>query len=234
MTPSATSAPQTLNRYLMKILGLLLLLCCHPVLAADGVVYPESTPVKFSYYVAADTITITLTNSVGSKVSNLVVTDALSAPCQLLTCTVDGVPVADVEVETAADWVLPGLTVTRFYICDFYQTLTLKYFSPEYHSGNAGWTAGLPTPVFSVTDSVSQNCCIGLRGNINGDASDQVDVSDLVYLVRWSFDSAHNPAPPCLEEADYDGSGTVDVYDIVRMARWMFNQPGATPPVACD
>ena len=81
------------------------------------------------------------------------------------------------------------------------------------------------------------SCCQGLRGNIDGDPDDHVDISDLIYLADWMFsdygsdDDDHGPPPPCLDEADVDGSGSNDISDLVYLVDFMFN--GGPPPAPC-
>ena len=73
-------------------------------------------------------------------------------------------------------------------------------------------------------------CCIPpIRGNVDYDPGDVIDISDLVYLVDYMFNGG--PAPPCLEEADVDGSGGIDISDLVFLVDYMF--AGGPPPVAC-
>ena len=75
------------------------------------------------------------------------------------------------------------------------------------------------------------NCCLGIRGNIDEDLGDVIDISDLVYLVDFMFNTG--PAPPCFWEADVDGSGVVpvDISDLVYLVDFMFS--GGPAPVAC-
>ena len=63
-------------------------------------------------------------------------------------------------------------------------------------------------------------CCWDYRGNADYDPADQIDVSDLVTLVSYMFQSGSDPI--CYEEADYDGSGLVDISDLVNMVSYMF------------
>ena len=72
-------------------------------------------------------------------------------------------------------------------------------------------------------------CCIGLRGNVDGDPGDMVDISDLVYLVDYMFTSG--PVPSCTEEADINGSMPIDISDLVALVDFMFTD--GTPPVSC-
>lgn len=72
-------------------------------------------------------------------------------------------------------------------------------------------------------------CCKGLRGNVDNDPQDQLDISDLVALVDYMFTGG--PPPTCLEEADLNADGSWDIADLVYMVDFMFN--GGSPPVAC-
>ncbi len=63
-------------------------------------------------------------------------------------------------------------------------------------------------------------CCIGMRGNVDADPTDNVDIGDIVYLVEYSF--ASGPAPVCEEEADINGDGAVDIGDLVYIVEYSF------------
>lgn len=74
-------------------------------------------------------------------------------------------------------------------------------------------------------------CCEGMRGNVDNDELESVDISDLVYLIDFAF--AGGPAPVCFHEADVDGSAAwpIDISDLVYLIDYMFN--GGPEPVAC-
>ncbi|MEK7774723.1 MAG: choice-of-anchor B family protein [Candidatus Zixiibacteriota bacterium] len=73
------------------------------------------------------------------------------------------------------------------------------------------------------------SCCIGTRGNVNGDLLDAVNVVDLTYLVAYLF-SVGAP-PPCLLEGDVNGSGTTNVVDLTYLVAYLFS--GGPLPPAC-
>jgi hypothetical protein len=87
---------------------------------------------------------------------------------------------------------------------------------------------------------VCEECCMApMRGNVNYDGGDAVDISDLVYLVDYMFTGG--PAPVCPEEANVDASccaggshetlADLDISDVVYLVDYMFT--GGPEPVAC-
>jgi len=73
-------------------------------------------------------------------------------------------------------------------------------------------------------------CCLGpIRGNVDYDLEDKIDISDLVYLVDYMFSGGLPPV--CVDEADIDGSGEIDITDLVYLVDYMFS--GGPPPPAC-
>ena len=75
-----------------------------------------------------------------------------------------------------------------------------------------------------------ESCCVGLRGNIDGDPENRIAVSDLTYLVNYLFQGG--PEPPCLEEADLtDGSDVVTLADLIELVSYLFR--GGPPPPPC-
>lgn len=63
-------------------------------------------------------------------------------------------------------------------------------------------------------------CCLGVRGNIDGDIGEIEDIGDLVYMVDYQFRNGDEPA--CFEEADVTGDGVVDVEDLICMINQAF------------
>lgn len=85
---------------------------------------------------------------------------------------------------------------------------------------------------------VCDGCCVGIRGNIDADTEEIIDVSDLVFFVDYQFRGGD--APDCLEEADiapWDPAnptvehpdGVIDVSDLVFMVDYQF-RGGIEPP----
>ena len=78
-------------------------------------------------------------------------------------------------------------------------------------------------------------CCMPpIRGNIDFDPADQIDISDLVYMVDYMFTGG--PEPPCWPEANINANGPddqsgIDISDLVYLVDYMFNS--GPPPVEC-
>jgi HAMP domain-containing protein len=74
-------------------------------------------------------------------------------------------------------------------------------------------------------------CCQGIRGNVNGDGGDQVNVADLTYLVDFLF-RAGSP-PPCQEESNVNGdlAENVNVADLTYLVDFLFRS--GSPPPSC-
>lgn len=72
-------------------------------------------------------------------------------------------------------------------------------------------------------------CCIQIRGNVDGDLQESVDVADVTYLSDYLFRGG--PAPSCEEEADVNASGGVDVADLTYLSDYLFQSGPA--PLAC-
>ncbi|MDH3891406.1 MAG: hypothetical protein OEV49_10010 [candidate division Zixibacteria bacterium] len=78
----------------------------------------------------------------------------------------------------------------------------------------------------------SGTCCIPpMRGDVNYDANELIDISDLLYLIDFMFTGGL--APVCHEEADINGDGAelLDISDLVHLIDYMFT--GGAPPADC-
>lgn len=83
------------------------------------------------------------------------------------------------------------------------------------------------SPLPTAIEGGSGSCCVN-RGNVNGDLSGFLDISDLVTLVSYQF--ASGSTPPCLDEADISGDWSVDILDIIFFVNYMFNSGPPPPP----
>lgn len=94
------------------------------------------------------------------------------------------------------------------------------------------------TPTNVVTKqawfSHAQDPCLDCRrGNVDGDPGNEIDVSDLTYLVAYLFTGG--PLPSCVEEGNVDGivgpAGPIDVSDLTYLVAYLFT--GGSPPPPC-
>ncbi len=112
-------------------------------------------------------------------------------------------------------------------------TATVMVGDREFSTSFSDWSSSRFSPEFvsGSLDIQLGSCCLGDRGNINGSEDDIIDVSDLVYMVKWMFHEG--PGPICMEEVNVNGSADeiVDVSDLVYLVKYMFN--GGPPPATC-
>lgn len=93
---------------------------------------------------------------------------------------------------------------------------------------------GGPPPVECTCVNPSVDlCCFGMRGNVDYDMQDGVDVSDLLYIIDYSFLQPPGPEPPCMDEADVDGLDGVNISDILYLVDYMFLEIPGPAPVSC-
>ncbi len=77
----------------------------------------------------------------------------------------------------------------------------------------------------------ASTCCVLIRGNVDYDPGDSIDISDLTTLVDYMFNGGSTPL--CIEEANVDGdtSETIDVTDLTYLVDYLFG--GGPAPPAC-
>ncbi len=69
---------------------------------------------------------------------------------------------------------------------------------------------------------LDMSCCIGLRGNVDYDPGETIDISDLAMLVDFLFTTQCLAFVQCYEEADVIGDGTVDISDLSALVDYLF------------
>lgn len=85
------------------------------------------------------------------------------------------------------------------------------------------------TDYTTVTVTILAPCCVGLRGNVDGDLDDLCNIVDLVYLVDHLFGGGEEPQ--CMEEADVNADGVVNIVDLTYLVAYLFG--GGPPPEPC-
>lgn len=71
------------------------------------------------------------------------------------------------------------------------------------------------------------SCCFGIRGNINNDTLDVINVLDLNYLTQYMYSGG--PAPVCMDEANINGFGTLNIADANFLVYYLFVSSTPTP-----
>lgn len=76
-------------------------------------------------------------------------------------------------------------------------------------------------------------CCMSIRGNVNGDVNESINISDMTYIVSYLFGIPQGPAPSCLEEGNVNGdpNESINISDITYLVNYLFGIPqGPIPP----
>ena len=102
---------------------------------------------------------------------------------------------------------------------------------------DSGMTGLYDDTSYYVNEGLNTGCCIGIRGNANGDESENLNISDVTYLVDYLFGVPElGPAPPCPEEGNANGDvgEQTNISDITYLVEYLFGVPELGPaPPAC-
>lgn len=96
-------------------------------------------------------------------------------------------------------------------------------------------TANIADGNISILMNTGGSCCEGDAGNVNDDALEQVDLSDLIFLVNFLF--LAGAEPPCMDEANINGDPgcAVDLSDLIHLVNFLFlGGPGPAACLTCD
>lgn len=87
------------------------------------------------------------------------------------------------------------------------------------------------TQAQQVYNNVLMDCCVGIRGNVDNDPLQEINILDLTTIVRYLFTGG--PEPVCRAEANINGDplDEINILDITYLVRYLFGG-GAAPP-AC-
>jgi len=129
---------------------------------------------------------------------------------------------ADVRIYRTQDTVRAiwdGVEQWKCHVAD-----TISFIDFKFEDCCGGNVVGL-----SVDSVHADACCIGNRGDINGDDTD-ANILDLTYLVDYIFRGG--PAPGCPNEADVNSDGTsANILDLTFLVDRVFR--GGPAPGAC-
>ncbi len=195
--------------------------------------YPDTNQVTIAVSSNADTIIVTINNLSPQSITDFYLTANTTDSVFIISNIIDGNASPVISYDITEGTLYPNLLCTRWIIGTLTQTAELKFYTSNSDSSHITFWGKQPFAFFGIAEPVAPNCCIGTRGDINGDLSDNIDISDLVFLVDFSFGTPVGPAPPCFEEADVDASGQLDISDVVLIVNYMFSVEGNVPPENC-
>ncbi len=105
-------------------------------------------------------------------------------------------------------------------------------YNPQAGEWRFAKTTGVSYPVWDGPHCyLVAACCVGMRGDVNFDPQDQVNIADVTYLVDYVF--LGGPEPQCREEADFidDPLNTPTVEELTWLVAYLFQ--GGDPPSLC-
>ncbi|UCG62070.1 MAG: hypothetical protein JSV52_01895 [Candidatus Zixiibacteriota bacterium] len=110
----------------------------------------------------------------------------------------------------------------------------LPYHDLYWHvrSYKEGLTNGPYCDSVSFDVLIDYDCCIGMRGNLDGDPYDSVTMADADFLVEFLWQGG--PLPDCIPEGNVDGSPGNEIPDIMDlMYLQAYLTSGGPPPAQC-
>ena len=219
-----------------KFLSFIFILCV--VTATDASeyianVYPDSNQVEVVTTTSFDTVLVTITNISQNSITDFHLTSFDNDSLFVVELLVDGAIVTDFVQESSFGSIYPSQYDCRIAVTNFSQSVTMKIVSANVELMHMTMVGKQPFSFFGVVEPVLANCCVGVRGNVDGDITEQVDISDLVYLVDFMF--TEGPSPTCLDEANIDGDigNGIDISDLVMLVDFMFTQENTSVMLNC-
>jgi len=114
-------------------------------------------------------------------------------------------------------------------------------FGSPGHPENVCPTDNCPT-VYNPSQADANNdgigdacCCIGIRGNVNGDVEERINIADITYAVKYLFGIPQGPSPICPAEAN--ANGDLDekflISDVTYLVKYLFGIPQGPEPPPC-
>jgi hypothetical protein len=131
------------------------------------------------------------------------------------------------------------MVMTYVYDYDLPAADTFTVFSvvSSVHNGDANELAGNLDAAFEwyrvhLRPGCEQlcGCCVGITGNVDGDAGELTDIGDLTALIAYLY-IPPNPVPTCPEEANIDGDseGLIDIGDLTALIAYLYIPPNPEP-----
>ena len=219
---------------LTLILGLLLSTSVF-ALEFEAVAYPDSNQVDVIATSVLDTVIVTMHTLSQTTVQDFFLTIHSDDSVFVVENLIDGNINLVYTTEVTNGNIYPTQLSTCLLMGTVSDSVVLKLYTANLETIHITFGGKQPFAVFGIVEPllVTPSCCLGLRGNIDNDGQDVLDIADLVYLIEYAFGIPSGPAPVCMEEADVDATGAIDIADIIRIAYYMFSIEGNLPPADC-
>jgi hypothetical protein len=139
----------------------------------------------------------------------------------------DGKCLIFAEYDTEVDVDLPWTGITNLIRYDPFGNITLDIDSDLEGSFSTFMQRG--ELVILISNSLT--CCSGIRGNVDGDTNETINILDVIYLINYLYKSG--PESNCLDEADADGSGStaINLLDVIFLISYLYH--GGPAPGIC-
>lgn len=183
---------------------------------------PHTTSLAFEGTLTSDTAMFNITNVSGENVDNFFVTAHTDYEISYLEVFIDGTQ-QTIQTESEFGTVYSNKITSHWIIPQFSSEAVFIFHTLNATNQEYTFCGSKSFPFFADVYSTATPCCNNIRGNINGDASDLIDIGDLVYFVDYSFGTPAGPAPVCFDEADVNADGGLDISDIVYLVNFMFS-----------
>lgn len=109
---------------------------------------------------------------------------------------------------------------------DDYATIINCIFSENPEPELCIWNT--PTCCSVIVDFPPGPCCVGTTGNVDVDSLQQVDISDLAFLIEILF--INFPDFLCSAEANIDGENGIDIADLTFLVDHLYINFPPLPP----
>jgi len=74
-------------------------------------------------------------------------------------------------------------------------------------------------------------CCEGIRGDVDVDGQQKVNIADLTYIVAYLF--IGGTVPGCPDEGNVDGIAAINLADLTYLVQYLFATPSGPAPPDC-
>ncbi len=125
-----------------------------PSYAEDGLVYPDTAGVEFTWQVNGDTVTVAILNPTADSLTHFFISDDTDSQAVLIDCLIDGISIDPLETDSEFGTVYPDKYTTRWIIDHLAHSVIMRYYSSAYGDYKMNWSAGHPYPIFGMMPGI--------------------------------------------------------------------------------